>query len=129
MSATKAVFQKYLNHIFIETGSHVGDGIQQALDAGFKLVHSIELSEALYERCCNRFVDDDRVVLHLGDSHLLLDDILFWINEPVTFWLDAHCSCGETVRGKYYSSLLQELMIIDNHPVRTHTILIDDVRL
>ena len=34
-------FRKYPNEIFIETGSYMGDGVQQALDAGFKNVVTI----------------------------------------------------------------------------------------
>ena len=38
-------FKKYPNPVFVETGSLMGDGIQQALEAGFQKVISIELSE------------------------------------------------------------------------------------
>ena len=35
-------FKKYLNPVFIETGSLQGKGIQAAIDAGFQKVISIE---------------------------------------------------------------------------------------
>lgn len=129
MSATVATFRKYLNPVFLETGSHTGDGIQQALDAGFEKVYSVELSVALHEQCCNRFKGNYNVVMYLGDSHQLLDSILQHIRKPVTFWLDAHYSGEGSVMGQYYSPLLQELEAIRHHTIHTHTILIDDVRL
>lgn len=49
-------FEKYPNPIWVETGSHHGDGIQQAIDAGFKELYSIELSHDLYLRCCGKSV-------------------------------------------------------------------------
>jgi hypothetical protein len=44
------------------------------------------------------------------------------IDEPVTFWLDAHESSAT-------STLLQELEVLKNHPIKTHSILIDDLRM
>ena len=41
MPSKKENFQKYLNNYFIETGSFVGDGVQQALDAGYKNIISV----------------------------------------------------------------------------------------
>ncbi|HUX57068.1 MAG TPA: hypothetical protein VMV77_08845 [Bacteroidales bacterium] len=125
MPTGKEVFQKYLNNIFIETGALVGDGIQHALDAGFKTVFSIELSKTLYNRCVDRFKNCDNVHLIHGDSSKVLGDLLTMIKEPTTFWLDAHES--KPVE-KNKSPLISELRIISNHPIKTHTILIDDIR-
>lgn len=122
MSANKEVFSKYLNPVFVETGSLHGDGIQQALDAGFKIVYSIELNPEYYRHCVERFRDDSRVHLILGDSRHVLDKLLRTINEPITFWLDAHY-CEESI-----CSLFQEIEAISNHNIKTHTILIDDLR-
>ena len=128
MPAGKEIFQKYPNKIFIETGSLVGDGIQHALDAGFKIVYSIELSPTLYNICIERFKDNDNVHLVLGDSNKELNGILNIIKEPVTFWLDGHDSGGVTARGELESPLMQELDIIASHTIKTHTIIIDDLR-
>jgi len=53
MPASTELFQKYPNPVFIETGSCHGTGIQQALDAGFTEIYSIELSSIFYEECLN----------------------------------------------------------------------------
>lgn len=128
MPAGKEIFQKYPNNIFIETGSLVGDAIQYALDAGFKTVYSIELSNELYNICVNRFRDNDNVCLIFGDSSKELSKILDMIKESVTFWLDAHDSGGGTTRGEVESPLMQELDIISRHLIKTHTLIIDDLR-
>ncbi len=122
MSASKEIFAKYLNPVFVETGSCDGDGIQMALDVGFKTIYSIELAPEHYGHCVERFEDNQNVHLKLGDSSLVLSEVLSIINEPITFWLDAH----------YYEAsvcpLLQEIDAIRNHHIKTHTFMIDDVR-
>ena len=50
------------------------------------------------------------------------------IVSPATFWLDGHWAGGGTARGKYESPLIQELEAIGRHHIKTHTILIDDIR-
>lgn len=121
-------FEKYPNPIWVETGSWHGDGIQQAIDAGFKELYSIELSHDLYLRCVDRFRDVPFVHLIEGDSSLVLDDLLSKLDKQITFWLDGHFSGGDTVLGKYKSPLMQELDAIANHKIKTHTIIIDDLR-
>lgn len=122
-------FKPYPNEVFIETGSYVGDGIQAALDAGFKQVLSIELSPFYYEHCKKRFKGNKKVRLFLGSSIDVLPRLLKVINTPVTFWLDAHYSGGDTAKAKQDVPILEELEIIKYHVIKTHTILIDDIRL
>jgi hypothetical protein len=50
------------------------------------------------------------------------------INVPITFWLDAHESGGETAKGLHGDPILQELDIIKRHQLKNHTIMIDDLR-
>lgn len=121
-------FRKYPNDIFIETGSFLGDGIQQALDAGFKNVISIELSDKYFTISTNRFMYNPNVKIVKGDSFKVLPELLKSINTPVTFWLDGHHSCGDTALGEHWAPLMQELDAIKNHPIKTHTIIIDDMR-
>jgi len=121
MTATKGVFKKYSNPIFVETGTHYGLGIKQALNEGFQKIYSIELDVKLCARAIKMFDDNNGVHNWLGDSGVKLQELLKEINEPVTFWLDAHY--GDTV-----SPLLKELDAIKSHHIKTHTILIDDLR-
>ena len=120
------------NKIFIETGSYGGDGIMAAVNAGFRKIYSIELSEYYFNLVAERIEDRkllDRVELLCGDSVDVLPIILKDINEPCTFWLDAHWCDPNTATGKYPVPLIEELAIIGKHHIKTHTILIDDCRL
>ena len=96
--------------------------------------YSIELEDNLYLRCVERFKDKNIHLIH-GDSTEVLDSLLSDIDVPVTFWLDGHSSGTDpdtgivTTFGKYKSPILQELDIIQRHHIKTHTILIDDLRL
>lgn len=128
MPSNTDVFRKYPNRFFVETGSLAGEGIQAALDAGFEKVYSIELADQLYQRCVDRFRGDDRVGLIHGDSAEKLWAIIEPLDSPITFWLDGHYSGGETALGSKTSPLMEELCAIDRHPIRTHTLLIDDMR-
>lgn len=128
-SPSKAVFEKFPNPYFVETGSYRGDGIQMAIETGFPCIYSIELSPLHYKHCKKRFASVPSVHLVLGDSSKHLKKILAKIDAPITFWLDGHYSSGNTAKGKTNCPLLEELAAIANHPIKTHTILIDDVRL
>jgi hypothetical protein len=128
MPANSNFFALYPNRVFVETGSFEGDGIQSALDAGFSVVHSIELSEHYYSKCVERFKDDARVHLYFGDSAILLEEVIKTIDVPITFWLDGHFSSGDTAWGGKRSPLIEELDAIAGHSIKTHTILIDDMR-
>jgi hypothetical protein len=119
MPGNKELFQKYLNPVFVETGSLYGDGIQQALSAGFKTIYSIESNIDRVAKCIDRF-DTSKVHLVFGKSELVLDKVVNDINKPITFWLDAH--------NGYNSPLLKELEIIKEHYIKTHILLIDDLR-
>ena len=146
MPASVELFKKYPNKWFVETGSYKGGGIQCALDAGFQNIRSVELSINLFRYCNNRFKDfishqpsifltyrdnvgmEPSLCLYRGMSSNKLRDMIDGIKEPITFWLDAHYSEGCTTKGDEMSPILKELAIIAEHPVKTHTILIDDVR-
>jgi len=121
-------FKLFPNQIFIETGSFIGDGISQALEAGFQKVISIELSDRYFEISTSRFINDDRVKVVKGDSYKVLPSILSGLNEPATFWLDGHHSCGDTALGDHWAPLIYELEEIKNHHIKNHTIMIDDMR-
>lgn len=128
MLANKELFEKYLNPVFIESGSLYGDGIQSAIEAGFKEIYSIELAQPYYDHCVERFKNVSYVYIILGDSHLVLGELLSKIDRQITFWLDGHFCGGDSGFGKYESPLVQELEIIKTHPIKTHTILVDDLR-
>lgn len=128
ITSTK-VFSKHLNPIFIETGTYKGEGVTKALQAGYIEVYSIELDPTLYQQCKAKFQHNPNVHLYLGNSRLILEQILPHIQQNATFWLDAHYSAGNTAMGDTNTPILDELEVIAKHPIHTHTIMIDDVRL
>jgi hypothetical protein len=122
------VFAKFPNRYFIESGTFIGDGIQNAIDAGFETIYSIELSETFYKISSERFKDNKNVHILKGDSEKILKVILKKIDNPATFWLDGHWSGGETALGSQKTPILKELSLISTHHIKNHTILIDDIR-
>lgn len=128
MPITTEVFKRYITDVFVETGSYLGDGIEAAIQAGFKTIYSIELSDKYYDICVERFKKNTNVKIIKGDSGYILYDVIKNINSTITFWLDGHHSCGDTALGSAWSPLLLELDMISRHPVKNHNILIDDMR-
>jgi len=128
MPSNSKIFAKYLNGVFIETGCYLGDGISQALSAGYLRIISIELSDKYFRICSERFRENSSVDIIRGDSSEILGDILDGIDDRITFWLDGHYSGGDTALGLYASPLMKELECISKHRRNDHTILIDDMR-
>jgi hypothetical protein len=113
---------------FIETGTFEGD--MTALAAGlFREVHSIELQPELAARARERFVSQDHVRVHQGDSGGVLRELLKQVDTSCVFWLDAHYSGGITARGERDTPVIEELRAIAAHPVRPHAVFIDDARV
>jgi hypothetical protein len=80
-------------NVFIETGSEYGRGIDSALKVGFEKVYSIELDPKFYNHCKEKFKDDNRVNLILGDSLIELPNLIKNFEEKnFLLWLDAHWS-------------------------------------
>jgi hypothetical protein len=128
MSTNRNLFKKYINPVFIETGSYLGNGIQEAVDANFQKIYSIELSDKYFNICKERFKNNKNIHLIKGDSTEQLFNLINSIDENITFWLDGHYSAGDTALGKTMSPLMTELDIIKRHKLNTHTIIIDDLR-
>lgn len=119
-------FHAHPNKYFVETGSYGGEGIQKALDAGFSEVHSLDIEPAFIRDCKRRFKNRNNVHLWLRNSGYQLWEVIEPINEPITFWLDGHRGTPDPNGGKN-TPLLEELEQIKKHPIKTHTILIDDL--
>jgi len=127
---TKKVLQKYKNDIFVETGTLWGEAIEVALDCGFKKIYSIEIDpqKVKFNReKFNKEIQDGIVEIIEGDTFKVFKDIILKINKPATFWLDAHWD-GD-VMGEYKCPLPFELEALLDHPVKTHTLLVDDRRI
>lgn len=120
-------------HIFLETGSYLGDNIEHVLKSTeFKKVYSVEISERWYQHCTGRFSQNPNVEVILGDSATVLEHYEL-PQEPILFYLDAHFSGGET-GGEYIDNgcpVLRELGAIckKRSDISGDVIVIDDMRL
>jgi hypothetical protein len=111
----------------IETGTYRA-GMVMALHDRVSKIISIELDEKLFSAAKIKCKDFRNVELYLGDSCHWLKQILPQITKPCLFWLDAHYCKGGS-RTEVDSPIQIELDEINEHPVKNHVILIDDIRL
>ena len=122
------------NDVYLDIGIWRGDSIQFAIDAGcFKKIIGIDINPESIDFCKSRFdfnnPDGFRnwITLVEGDSALCLWDVIKDIDTPITFFLDSHYSLLEDeVKGPNPFPLLDELDQINQHPIKEHTIIIDD---
>ena len=123
------VLKKYLNKVFIETGTYDASGTLVAVEAGFPFIITMEICPRLFQFSCERLKPTKNVMMLLGDSAVLLPPVLQGVEHRCTFWLDAHQpQDGTPHQGDWENCpLRQELDTIASHPIKNHTILIDDV--
>jgi hypothetical protein len=110
----------------VESGTSLGQGVDAALNAGFDLVYTIELSERYYQNAVEKYRTESRVILLQGDSGDVLNVMAPEFREPVVFFLDAHHSAADSAQGRDLCPVLRELQAIGKSPIKTHTILVDD---
>ncbi len=121
-------FHQFKKRIFVETGTYGGDGVQKALDARFEEIHSIDINPVCIQDTQRRFKDQNNIHLHIKDTSYQLWDVIEAIEEPVVFWLDAHNGFPDpNAIGVKNTPLMEELDQIKKHPIKNHTILIDDL--
>jgi hypothetical protein len=119
--------RRFETRVLVETGTYWGHTIAGSLGV-FKTIYSIELKDAFYQHARRRFARHRNVKLFHGDSATQLPRILWELNEPALFWLDAHYSGDGTARGDVDTPIVAELRAISQHRLKTHVILIDDAR-
>jgi hypothetical protein len=123
------------HNIFIETGSHLGDGIDLAMQAGYSRILSMDIDGANIAHCQERFgiSDDDpnkndHISLVCADSAIGLLKMMKYVKEPAMIWLDAHSQLfDDEPKTENPFPLMKELEQLRKHPIKTHTILIDDI--
>ena len=85
--------KKYLNPIYIETGTLYGASAKKAVEAGFDLVYTVEIHPKYFRKSkanLKQEIQDSKVVLLNGDSKVVLPIILAGIQKKCTIFLDAH---------------------------------------
>lgn len=128
-------YRNYPNYYFVETGLLHGVGIVTAIRTGnFQEIHSIEIRSELIpgarkriDEALRAYKSDTPVYLHHGDSKFDLWEVIEPMDRPITFFLDAHFGDKKKRDVDQRMPILLELDQIQKHPIKTHTILIDDI--
>ena len=118
-------FKPFSGTYFVETGTYNGNGIQEALRAGFTHIHSIELNLNRVLKAQKKFRNNKNIKIWHGDSGSILYQVIKDINEPIVFWLDGHAGVYNPTQEN--TPILRELDQIKYHHIKNHTILIDDM--
>lgn len=120
-------FEAFPNAYFVETGTYGGQGVRFALRAGFPEIRSVEIDHHFVLEARRTFANNPKVHIWEGDSGKMLCQVIKDINAPITFWLDGHNGTPSSDSTQKNTPLMEELDQIKEHPIKTHTILIDDM--
>lgn len=113
--------------IFVETGTHIGDGSSWALE-NFQKVYSCEAAPKFFQYCQQRFVNESRIQLSNYTSQEFLPKIIQVLGDrKALVFLDAHYSGGDTWKVDTECPVLEELTILLQNP--NMFFVVDDVRL
>jgi hypothetical protein len=123
----RQISQKFNLSTLVETGTYKGDMVQAQL-SNFNRIYSIELSEALWQKACIRFIKSPHIKILKGDSGSVLESVVPNLDTSTLFWLDGHYSAGITAKGELNCPVYKELSHIFNSSL-DHFIIIDDARL
>lgn len=122
-------------HAAVETGTYQAEGTLALRDV-VSQVWTIELSDEHYERAVSRHGDRAGITFLHGSSADLLPPLLRDLDQPVMFWLDAHCGMVDVSTGDVFDfgDLPQCPLIAELEAIRgfryaaASCVLIDDAR-
>ena len=120
-------FSEYNCEIFVETATCYGATTEFMIPYA-KEIHTIELSEKLYNKVLKKFKDEPKVHCYQGDSKDLLSGIVEKINKKPLFYLDSHYAGSGTAKADKNTPIFEELQILAKSGIPSMVILIDDAR-
>jgi len=130
--------KEYNIKIFIETGTHRGNGVIEAQKYDFEQIYSIEICETQFNLIKDELEKDKRVKIINSDSLNGLKQIFQKIdhNKNILYWLDAHFPSADFGLKPYFTNdpnrvrlpLEEELFFIKNNRKSINdVILMDDM--
>jgi hypothetical protein len=124
------VFNKNKNQYpyFVETGTYMGETILRFID-DFEKSYTIELSDELHKIFNQKDYDRNKLKSLLGDSSIILKEVINELNGNTIFFLDGHFSSCGTAKGVKDVPLIEELKLINDNFNYESLIIIDDLRL
>ncbi len=122
---SQAGFENFPNHYFVATGLFA-NSLDFAIRAKFPEIHVIMSDELTVTNTRNKFIQNNNVNIWYADSSVLLGYIISKMDKAITFWLDGGNGAQPNIKN---NPILEELEYIKNHPIKTHTILIDDMHV
>lgn len=84
------IIYKFNIEVFIETGTLYGDTVEFCSKFPFTEIHSIEIIKELADKATERFISNQKIKIHHGNSVEILKSIIPQIKGTCLFWLDAH---------------------------------------
>lgn len=130
------VLEKYPNQVFVGTGIRNCINIARAFNANFIEVYSLEEDPVLFEHSKHivpLFFKDAEIrkteltKIEQGDPSTDLAKLICDIHQPITFLLSSYIPYPD--EQDKANTILQELEQIKNHPINTHTIMIENIHL
>jgi len=112
---------------FLETGTYLCHTIF-AMEPHFQRLYTVELKEEFYENAKKKY-GGDKIEFYLGDSAIVLPEILPTIPGDTIMFLDGHYSCANTAQGPKDCPLYEELTAIRDKFKHRAILIIDDCRL
>lgn len=120
------------NKIFIESGTCRGGSMAVALRCNYTRYFGFETDYNNFRASITFLKEEIRQnkvqLFNESSGSNEFSSLINTLEEPITFWLDGHANGPGGVIGEDYP-LLRELKYISEHKIKTHAILIDDVRL
>jgi hypothetical protein len=124
-------FYLFKNKIFLETRCFYGNNIQKAIDAGFEIIYSMDRELNFLKMSRRRFRSNRNVYIYFNYRNDQFAETLKKIDEPATILLDFYednFRCSYPFQRNLNMQILDALNQIQQHKIKTHTILIDDFR-